>query len=90
MGAIGLDRLDGRNDPFADGIFDFIDGVTVNANTGRIIFPVREPFGSYLRTQFLNPNTANQYVYEQLYDSTRTSAQQLPELNRFTLIGSYQ
>ena len=49
---LGLDKLDGRNDPFADGIFDFIDGVTINANTGRIIFPVREPFGSYIRSQF--------------------------------------
>ncbi len=87
---MGLDRLDGRNDPFADGVFDFVDGFTINASTGRIIFPVREPFGSYLRKQFIDNNQANQYVYEQLYDSTRTSAQQLPELNKFTLIGSYQ
>jgi len=87
---LGLDKLDGRNDPFADGIFDFIDGVTINSNTGRIIFPVREPFGSYIRTQFVNSNLANDYAYDQLYDSTRTSAQQLPELNRYTLQGSYQ
>jgi len=87
---LGLDRLDGRNDPYADGVFDFVDGVTINANTGRIIFPVREPFGSYLRSKFNNPTIANAFVYEQLYDSTRTSAQQLPELNRYTLMGSYQ
>lgn len=87
---LGLDRLDGRNDPVADGIFDFVDGVTVNANSGRVIFPVREPFGSYLRSQFNDNLLANNYVYEALYDSTRTSAQQLPELNRFSLVGSYQ
>ncbi|MBL0340348.1 MAG: cell surface protein SprA [Bacteroidetes bacterium] len=87
---MGLDKLDGRNDPFADGIFDYVDGYTINSSTGRVIFPVREPFGKYLRSQFLNNTLANQFVYEQLYDSTRTSAQQLPELNRFTLIGSYQ
>jgi cell surface protein SprA len=87
---LGVDRLDGRNDPYPDGLFDFVDGITVNANTGRIIFPVREPFGSYLRSKFIDNNLANNYVYEQLYDSTRTSAQQLPELNRFTLLGSFQ
>jgi cell surface protein SprA len=87
---LGLDRLDVRNDPYADGIFDFIDGVTINANTGRVFFPVREPFGSFLRGKFIDNNLANNYVFEQLYDSTRTSAQQLPELNRFTLVGSFQ
>ena len=87
---LGLDRLDARNDPFADGIFDFVDGVTINANTGRVFFPVREPFGSYMRSKFINPALANNYVYDQLYDSTRTSAQQLPELNKFTLMGSFQ
>ncbi len=87
---LGLDRLDTRSDPYADGIFDFVDGITINANTGRVYFPVREPFGSYLRSRFIDNNQANNYVFEQLYDSTRTSAQQLPELNRFTLVGSYQ
>ncbi len=87
---LGLDRLDGRNDPYADGVFDFVDGVTINSNTGRIIFPVREPFGSFLRSKFIDQALANNYAYEPLYDSTRTSAQQLPELNRFTLVGSYQ
>lgn len=87
---MGLDRLDGRNDPYADGIFDFVEGVTINSNTGRIYFPVREPFGSHLRSKFVDGALANSYVFEQLYDSTRTSAQQFPELNRFTLLGSYQ
>ncbi len=87
---LGLDRLDVRNDPYADGIFDYVEGVTVNSNTGRIYFPVREPFGSHLRSQFNDNTLANRYVFEQLYDSTRTAAQQFPELNRFALIGSYQ
>ncbi len=85
-----LDKVDQRNDPNPDGVFDFIDGLTVNSNNGRIIFPVREPFGSYLRTKFNDPLTANQFAFDQLYDSTRVSAQQIPELNRFSLEGSYQ
>jgi len=87
---LGLDRLDQRNDPYADGIFDYVEGITVNSSNGRIFFPVREPFGSYLRTKFIDNNVANNFVYEQLYDSTRTAAQQLPELNKFTIVGTYQ
>ncbi|MFM2190540.1 MAG: cell surface protein SprA, partial [Bacteroidota bacterium] len=87
---LGLDRLDQRNDPYSDGIFDYVEGVTINSNSGRVFFPVREPFGSYLRTKFTDPNLANSFVFEQLYDSTRTAAQQLPELNRFSLVGTYQ
>lgn len=88
---LSLDNLNMQNDRTPDGVFDFIDGVTINANNGRVIFPVTEPFGSYLRTKFeVNPLAANNYVFEQLYDSTKTSAQQFPQFNRFKLKGQYQ
>ena len=44
----GLDRHNVQNQPTADEIFDFDPGLTVNAETGRVIFPVRQPFGDYL------------------------------------------
>jgi cell surface protein SprA len=55
---MGLDRLNTQLDPYPDGIFDFVDGAatrggTVQASTGRIFFPVVEPFGSYLRQKLL-------------------------------------
>lgn len=85
------DALNQQNDHIADGLFDFIDGVTINASNGRIIFPVVEPFGNYLRAQFLPGSTlANSYVFDQLYDSTRIIAQQFPQYNRFKLRGQYQ
>lgn len=88
---LSLDRLNQQSDHLSDGMFDFIDGVTIYANNGRIIFPVTEPFGSYLRSRFsANSTEANAYVFEQLYDSTRTSAQQFPQVNRFKLRGSYK
>ncbi|MES2591375.1 MAG: cell surface protein SprA [Bacteroidota bacterium] len=88
---LNLDRLNQQNDQIADGVFDFIDGVTINANNGRVIFPVVEPFGDFLRSKFQNnPALANSYVFDQLYDSTRTVAQQFPQLNRFKLRGQYQ
>jgi cell surface protein SprA len=87
-----VDRLNQQNDAQPDGMFDFIDGVTINATTGRIFFPVIEPFGDYLQSQFLpcNPTEQNSYVFHQLYDSTLTNARTFPNLNRYKLKGSYQ
>ncbi|CAN5501796.1 cell surface protein SprA [soil metagenome] len=84
-----LDKLNQNNDPRPDGEYDFIEGVTINSSNGRIIFPVREPFGSYLRSQFIDQAKADQFVYEVLYDSTKTVALQQPEKNKFSLKGSY-
>lgn len=88
---LSLDKLNQQNDTKPDGVFDFIDGVTINANNGRIIFPVVEPFGDYLRDKFSNKTTANAYVFDALYDSTRTFAStQATTVDKFRLKGQYQ
>ncbi|MBL0138545.1 MAG: cell surface protein SprA [Bacteroidetes bacterium] len=88
---LNLDDLNTNGDPQPDGMFDFVGGITINAQTGRIIFPVREPFGSYLANKCAgDADFANQYAYYALYDSTKTAAQQQPEKNKFTLHGTYQ
>lgn len=92
---LSFDKLNQQNDPTPDGAYDFIDGVTINANTGRIILPVVEPFGSYLQSKFdgdptCGPFDAGKYTFHQLYDSTRVQAQQLPNLNRYKIKGSYK
>ena len=87
---LNLDNLDQQMSNQSDGVFDFIEGVTARSSNGRIIFPVREPFGSYLSSQFTNPVLAEKYSYQVLYDSTITIAQQYPELNKFRIKGSYQ
>ncbi len=97
---LGLDRLDPQNAPNPDGWFDYLDnaatlGGTINSQNGRIFFPVLEPFGSYLdrRLQADPSNTAlirRNIVFQPLYDSTKTAAQNQPELNRFRLKGSYK
>ena len=45
-----VDRLNYTNDPQdgGDGFFDFIPGLTVDQQNGRIIFTTVEPFGRYL------------------------------------------
>ncbi|MAU36420.1 MAG: cell surface protein SprA [Flavobacteriales bacterium] len=87
---LNLDRLNSQMDAQSDGVFDFIEGVTVKSSNGRIIFPVREPFGNYLASQFSDPTIAAKYSYQVLYDSTLTVAQQFPEKNKFRLKGTYE
>jgi cell surface protein SprA len=91
MQVLSLDRLNQQSDQTPDGVFDFIDGVTINASTGRVIFPVVEPFGDYLRSKFDNKANADLYVFDALYDSTRTFAStQATTVDKFRLKGQYQ
>ena len=56
----GLDRLNPYNDPQPDGNFDYVEKITINSETGLIIFPFLEPFNKALRNLFAkepNPNT---------------------------------
>ena len=41
---MGLDNLNSQLDRESDGFFDFIDGITVMTDRGKIVFPVIEPF----------------------------------------------
>ena len=45
-----FDRLNAYNDPQngGDGFFDFVDGITIDPEYGKIIFTKVEPFGKYL------------------------------------------
>jgi cell surface protein SprA len=87
-----LDNLNQENQKQPDGYFDFLDKITIDSQNGLIIFPVLEPFGSDLSKQF-NPGETSlisRYVYQQLYDSTKTVAtQRFPQLNRYTIQGTY-
>ncbi len=89
---MGLDNLDQQHNKQPDGYFDFLDGITIDAANGHIIFPLVEPFGSDLAKQFLPSEQAlaARYVYQPLYDSTQTIAKQyFPQLNRYTIKGTY-
>ena len=89
IGLMNLDRVNNQNQASPDGVFDFINGVNINANTGRVYFPVLEPFGAHLRSKFTNPATANKYAFDSLYTTTQTLAKQDVTKNRFTLKGKY-
>ena len=85
-----LDRLNTQDEAFPDGLFDFVNGYTTQGAYGRIIFPVVEPFGAYLRQQIGDDAIADKYAFEELYDSTLTVVQQLSEKNKFRLEGEYR
>ena len=85
-----FDRLDVRNNPRSDGKFDYVEGYTAQSSTGRIIFPVLEPFGEHLRQSIGNDAIAAKYVYSELYDSTLVAARELSEKNKFRLVGEYK
>lgn len=86
---MNLDRIDSNEESNPDGFFDFIDGYTIIPSTGKIIFPVVEPFGSHLAEQINNPALAEKYVYQELYDSTLVVARQYADKNKFIIDGEY-
>ena len=100
-----VDRLNYTNDPQnnGDGFFDFVQGLTVDSQNGRLIFTTVEPFGKLLfeklRTDPLQdydlPTTnynANQtkYVFRNMYRSTQAGALQDSDKNKFQLKGRYK
>ncbi|MFD2542539.1 cell surface protein SprA [Lacinutrix gracilariae] len=97
-----LDKLNYNNDPQAggDGFFDYVSGVTIIPENGKIVFTKVEPFGEYLfdvlalGSENYEINTsynANQekYVYDVLYKETKTAALEEVEKNKFQIKGSY-
>ncbi len=87
---MNLDRIDSNEESNPDGFFDFIEGYTILASQGKVIFPVVEPFGSHLRSKINNDALADKYVYEELYDSTIVVARQYADKNKFIMTGEYQ
>ncbi|MDG2370406.1 MAG: cell surface protein SprA [Flavobacteriales bacterium] len=101
---VDLDRLNQQQATYSDGLFDFLpisdnqgriaNGGTINPRNGRLYFTTIEPFGSTidkkLAAKGISQAIRNTVVFQQLYDSTKTAAQQLPELNRYKIKGVYQ
>ncbi|PKB16186.1 cell surface protein SprA [Flavobacterium sp. 5] len=102
---LNVDKLNYNNDPQTggDGFFDFIPGMTVDTQNGRLIFTTKEPFGELifnkLKTDdptedYNNVATYNdnqkKYVNPYMYNGTQAKAIQYPELNKFLLRGKYK
>lgn len=88
---LNADQVNNQQERIPDGMYDLIEGVTIFKQNGRIFFPVIEPFGSHLRKKFgtTETNIADKYVFQELYDSTKIIAQQIPSKNRYKIKGQY-
>jgi cell surface protein SprA len=101
---LDMDKINQNNQPFSDGVFDFApfnivgnkidNGGTINKKNGRIFFSTVEPFGKTLAEKLIEagvPNVnVNKISFTELYDSTKTAAQQIPSKNRFVFKGEFQ
>jgi len=99
-----MDQLNINNQPFSDGIFDFVpiqlqgnrmlNGGTINPLNGRIYLSTVNPFGATLREQLLESGMSDiqaaRIAFTELYDSTQIQAQLLPRKNRFSLRGEFK
>ena len=90
ISVMNLDNLSSDLQPYSDGLFDFVEGVTIKSSRGLIYFPVLEPFGSSLEKKINDSELSKKYLYQELYDSTQSAARQVAEKNKFILKGSYK
>ncbi|MGB3591875.1 MAG: cell surface protein SprA, partial [Nonlabens sp.] len=95
-----LDRLNQQGDPqpSGDGFFDYVPGLTVDPENGRIIFTTVEPFGRHIfdkldntpgsgTEDYADPSTYNtnqaQYVFQEMYRTTKAQALESAEKNKY-------
>ena len=106
LNTFGLDRLNVYQDlePRGDGFFDYIPGITVDPQYGRIIFPKVEPFGKFLFDLLDSPDSSNEdyefettynnnqkkYVFREMYALTKAGTLEVSEKNKFQLKGRYK
>nr|WP_298794109.1 cell surface protein SprA [uncultured Allomuricauda sp.] len=103
LDVFNLDRLNVYNDvqPGGDGFFDYVPGITVDTQSGRIIFTKVEPFGEFLFEELgggtydvendagYNVNQ-QRYVFRNMYAKTKAASLQDAEKNRFQIKGRYK
>ena len=73
-----------------DGMFDISVGAFFDPTRGEITFPHTEPFGDGIRDYFTrigNPELAELYTYDQIYDTTMEVAKKNTARDRFVISG---
>ena len=76
---LGVDKYNTSGQLGPDNIFDFRPGRTINLARAEIIFPSLEPFDSAFTRYFVEnnkPRPDSSFIFPQIYDTTRTAAQQ--------------
>ena len=106
INVFNFDRLNIYNDvqDGGDGFFDYVPGITIDPQTGRIIFTKVEPFGEFL-FELLRANAGEtydvendqgynvnqqRYVFRNMYAKTKAASLQDAGKNRFQIKGRYK
>ncbi len=79
--------LQSNSGVLGDGIFDFVNGITIRPELGKLIYTKVEPFGSYMAG--LVGNNA-QYVFTDLYTQQKQVATSSNLAQRYTMEGRYK
>lgn len=88
------DRLNMNNDlqqngaTTGDGIFDFVNGITIDSENGKIIFTKAKPFGAYL--QNVLGSSDPKFVFNDLYDKFKNVASENRLALAYTLEGRFK
>ncbi|MBF8457352.1 cell surface protein SprA [Kaistella sp. G5-32] len=88
------DRLNMNNDlqqngnVTGDGIFDFVPGITIDAQNGKVIFTKAKPFGAYL--QGVLGSSDPKYVFNDLYDKFKNVASENRLALGYTMEGRFK
>ena len=106
LSLFNFDKLNMNNDiqNGGDGFFDFVPNITIDSNNGLIIFTSIEPFGEYLFEKLKDVNSSSEsynnkdsynlnqkkFVYNEIYDLSKTGAEENIEKNKFQIKGSYK
>lgn len=89
---LNWDRLNQNKDASSsgkgDGIFDFVKGITIDPEKGKLIFTKVEPFGGYLASK----SVASQYIFNDLYKNLKNSiaVTSNPLSERYTIEGKFK
>ncbi|MDO5614547.1 MAG: cell surface protein SprA, partial [Cruoricaptor ignavus] len=91
---LNWDRLNLNNDlqtdgsQTGDGLFDFVEGITIRSQDGKLIFTKAQPFGNYIQN-VLGSNDP-QFVFSDLYTQQKQIAAQSNLALRYTIEGRYK
>ncbi|MGV4529684.1 T9SS outer membrane translocon Sov/SprA [Ornithobacterium rhinotracheale] len=73
---------------YGDGLFDFVNGITVDVQNAKIKFTTIEPFGKTIEKQI--GGSDSKFVLNDLYQKLPIEFEQNPAVNRYFIEGQYK
>ncbi len=80
--------LQNNNGVLGDGVFDFVNGITIRPELGKVIYTKVQPFGSYMASVLGSNNP--QFVFNDLYTQQKQVATASNLAQRYTMEGRYK